>query len=259
MDSKFIPYLMEMTAKYSIAKDVAVELEDGAVKVTCDKGAFRFFYDFQRELPRDGFRNVPLYHWQLKRRYVELRNILDTEMVKNPLALRIHHIVSRDDFARSLKDILVFESSLVEFLTHQRITRVFSDFSGEVYANCIMSTEGNIKVSMELGFSPDGSEPVLLHEIIGKNGLASDVVVDTQTQQYPIYVFKGEKTRKYTDIDAELYDMDNTQVDAIRFLMWALTDVSRIDGLCESYAHLEKVWKAALAANADVRYTNVEG
>ena len=47
MDSKFIPYLMEMTAKYSIAKDVAVELEDGAVEVTCDKGAFRFFYDFQ--------------------------------------------------------------------------------------------------------------------------------------------------------------------------------------------------------------------
>lgn len=259
MDSKFIPYLTEMTAKYSVAKDVAVELEDGAVKVTCDKGAFRFFYDFSKELPQDNFRNVPLYHWQLKRRYVELRNILKNGMVTNPLAMRIHHIVPRDEFTRSLKDILVLESNLVEFITHQKINKVFSDFSGKIYANCIMSTENNLKVSMELGFSPEGSEPVLLHEIIGKNGLACDVVVDTQTQQYPIYVFKGKETQKYTDIDAELYDMDNAQVDAIRFLMWALTDTSRIDSLCESYAHLEKVWAAALAANADVRYTNVEG
>ena len=122
-----------------------------------------------------------------------------------------------------------------------------------------MSTDGNIKVSMELGFSPDGSEPVLLHEVIGKNGLACDVVVDTQTQQYPIYVFKGKETLKYTDIDAELYDMENTQVDSVRFILWALTDTARIDALCENYAHIEKVYEAALAANADVRYTTVEG
>lgn len=259
MDSKFIPYLTEMTAKYSVAQEVAVELEEGAVKVRCNKGAFRFFYDFNKVLPQDEYRNVPLYHWQLKRRYVELRNILDTGMVKNALAMRIHHIVSRDDFTRSLKDILVFESNLVEFITHQKIQKVFADFSGEVYANCIMSTDGNVKASMELGFSPDGSEPVLLHEIIGKNGLACDVVVDTQTQQYPIYVFKGKETQKYTDIDAELYDMENTQVDSIRFIMWALTDISRIDALCENYAHLEKVCAAALASNASVRYTTVEG
>lgn len=112
---------------------------------------------------------------------------------------------------------------------------------------------------MELGFSPDGSEPVLLHEVIGKNGLACDVAVDTQTQQYPIYVFKGRQTLTYTDVDAELYDMDNTQVDSIRFILWALRDTSRVDDLCENYAHIEKVYQAALAANANVCYTNVEG
>lgn len=259
MDSKFIPYLTEMAAKYSVAKDLSVELQDGAVKITCDKGAFRFFYDFNKALPQDDFRNVPLYHWQLKRRYVELRNILDNGMVTNPLAMRIHHIVPSDEFVRSLKDILVQECNLVEFITHQRINKIFSDFSGNIYANCIMSTEKNLKVSMELGFSPKGSEPVLLHEIIGKNGLACDVVVDTQTQQYPIYVFKGKETQKYTDIDAELYDMENTQVDIIRYLMWVLTDTSRIDALCENYVHIEKVCAATLAANANVRYTNVEG
>ena len=257
MDSKFIPYLTELAAKYSVAGNMQVELEEGAVKVSCDKGNFRFLYDFSKALPCDDYMNVPLYHWQLKRRYVELRNILDTGMVVNALAMRIHHIVPKDEFTRTLKDIIVFESNLVEFVTHQKIQKVFSDFSGEVYANCIMSTDG--KVSMELGFSPDGSEPVLLHEVIGKNGLACDVVVDTQTQQYPIYVFKGKETLKYTDIDAELYDMENTQVDSVRFILWALTDTARIDALCENYAHIEKVYEAALAANADVRYTAVEG
>ena len=132
-------------------------------------------------------------------------------------------------------------------------------FSGDIYANCILSTDGNVKVSMELGFSPEGSQPVLLHEIIGKNGLACDVVVDTQTQQYPIYVFKGKETLTYTDIDAELYDMENTQVDSVRFILWALSDISRIKALRENYAHIEKVYEAALAANASVRYTKVEG
>ena len=111
MDHKFIPYLTELAAKYSVADNVQVELEEGAIKVSCDKGSYRFFYDFGKALPQDGFVNVPLYHWQLKRRYVELRNILDTEMVKNALAMRIHHIVSPDEFTRSLKDIIVFETN----------------------------------------------------------------------------------------------------------------------------------------------------
>jgi hypothetical protein len=84
-------------------------------------------------------------------------------------------------------------------------------------------------------------------------------VVDTQTQQYPIYVFKGKETLTYTDIDAELYDMENTQVDSVRFILWALSDISRIEALRENYAHIEKVYEAALAANASVRYTKVEG
>ena len=73
------------------------------------------------------------------------------------------------------------------------------------------------------------------------------------------YVFKGKETLTYTDIDAELYDMENTQVDSVRFILWALSDISRIEALRENYAHIEKVYEAALAANASVRYTKVEG
>lgn len=258
MDRKFIPYLKELAAKYSVSADMQVALEDGAVTVACDKGAYRFFYDFARSYPEDGFRNVPLYHWELKRRYVELRNIVDTGMVKTPLAMRIHHIVPKDAFTKSLKDIIVFEAGLAEFIIRQSITKVFADFSGETYVNCIMSTDGNVKISMELGFSPDESEPVLLHEVVARTGIASDVAVDTQTQQYPIYVFKGRETLKYTDTDAELYDIDSTQADAIRYILWALTDTARIDAVCAHHTHNEKVFEAAVSAGINVRYTDVE-
>lgn len=49
MDANFIPKLLELTEKYRAAEDLKVSLEDGAVLVRCDKGSFRFFYDFNME------------------------------------------------------------------------------------------------------------------------------------------------------------------------------------------------------------------
>ena len=259
MDCKFIPYLKELALKYSVAANLDAEFEEGAIKITCNKGTYRFFYDFSGTVKQDECKNVPLFHWQLKRRYVELRNTLDNGLVKTPLGMRIHHIVPRDEFTTQLKDIITYEANLIEFTTHQKISRVFADFYGDTYVNCIMSTDGNMKASLELGFIPDNSEPVLLHEIVCKNGIASDVVVDTQVQQYPIYVFKGKETLIYKDIDNELYDIDNTQVDSIRFILWALSDTSRIDALCDNYMHTEKICVAAQKANETKLYTDVEG
>lgn len=259
MDSKFIPYLTELAAKYSAAEDLKAELEEGAVKITCNKGSFRFFYNFAKTPASDGFRNIPLYHWTAKRRYVEMRGMLDNKLVEVPVGMRVHHVVPHDGFTCTLKDIIVFESSLTEFILRQKIDRVFADFSGEAYTNCIMSTDGNVKVSMELGFIPDGSEPVLLHEVVCKTGIASDVAVDTQTMQYPIYVFKGKETLVYNNIDNELYDLDNTQADCIRFILNVLSEPARIDELEKSYRHIEKIYEAALKSNESTSYIVLEG
>ena len=259
MDVQFIPRLLELAEKYAAAAELRAELEDGAVKISCDKGCFRFFYDFNRELPQDEYKNVPLYHWQAQPKYIQLRGLIDRKMVEPALAMRIHHMVSRDNFTRSLRDVMIFETNLFEFITRTKINRVFADFSGDVYTNCILSTENNVKASMELGLLPDGSEPVLLHEVVARTGIASDLPVDTQTVQYPIYVFKGKETTTYNEIDYELYGMNNTEADCIRFILWALTEIGRVDELCENYAHIEKVCAAAEKASESLTYTFVEG
>lgn len=258
MDADFIPKLRELAEKYNAAQKLCAELEDGAVTVRCDKGAFRFYYDFSMDLPKDEYAAVPLYHWQAQPKYIQLKGLLDRKMVTPALAMRIHHLVPHGEFTRSLKDIFVFETELLQFITGQQVNKVFADFSGEVYTNCIMSTDGNVKASMELGFLPDGSEPVLLHELVCRNGVASDLPVDIQTVQYPIYVFKGKETLKYNEIDFELYGMDNTQADCIRFILAVLKAPERVKALQESIGHIEKVYQAAEKASAELCYTSVE-
>ena len=258
MDADFIPKLKELAEKYNAAQKLCTELEDGAVTVRCDKGAFRFYYDFSMNLPKDEYAAVPLYHWQAQPKYIQLKGLLDRKMVTPALAMRIHHLVPHGEFTRSLKDIFVFETELLQFITGQQVNKVFADFSGEVYTNCIMSTNGNVKASMELGFLPDGSEPVLLHELVCRNGVASDLPVDIQTVQYPIYVFKGKETLKYNEIDFELYGMDNTQADCIRFILAVLKAPERVKALQESIDHIEKVYQAAEKASAELCYTSVE-
>ena len=258
MDADFIPKLKELAEKYNAAQKLCAELEDGAVTVRCDKGAFRFYYDFSMDLPKDEYAAVPLYHWQAQPKYIQLKGLLDRKMVTPALAMRIHHLVPHGEFTRSLKDIFVFETELLQFITGQQVNKVFADFSGEVYTNCIMSTNGNVKASMELGFLPDGSEPVLLHELVCRNGVASDLPVDIQTVQYPIYVFKGKETLKYNEIDFELYGMDNTQADCIRFILAVLKAPERVKALQESIDHIEKVYQAAEKASAELCYTSVE-
>lgn len=259
MDTNFIPKLLELAAKYNAASDMNVTLEDGAVKVACDKGSFRFFYDFTSVMPDDGFQNVPLYHWQAQPKYIQLRGLIDRGMVEPALAMRIHHMVSHDAYTRTLKDIVVYEANLFEFITRAKLNKVFADFSGEIYTNCIMSCENNVKASMELGFLPDESEPVLLHEVVARTGIASDLPVDTQTVHYPIYVFKGKETITYNEIDYELYGMKNVEADMIRFILWALTDTARISDLITDYAHMENVYAAAVKSTATLAYTEVEG
>ena len=259
MDVNFISKFKELSDKYSAAAIREVELLDGAVRVVCDKGSFCFFYDFSKDFSQVDAIAVPMFHWQQKRRYSELRGLLDRKMVYPARSMRIHHIAPHDNFTRSLKDIIVFETNLLEFVTRSRVNKVFADFSGDVYTNCIMSTEDNIKASLELGFSPDGSESVLLHEVVAVNGTASDLPVDIQMNQYPIYVIKGKETTVYNEIDFELYGMDNTEADCIRFMLWALTDIKRIGQLRDDFAHLEKVYAAAVKASENLSYTNVEG
>ena len=149
----FAEKLRELALKYAVAADMDVAFEPRAVLVSCELGNFRFYYDFAAAPEKDGRQNAPLMHWRLRRRYMELRNALEQGMVKVPLAMRVHHIVSTDDLTASLEDVLFMEADLFEWICGDEINRVFAAVDGD-YMNGILSTAGNVKASMELGLLP---------------------------------------------------------------------------------------------------------
>ena len=99
---------------------------------------------------------------------------------------------------------------------------------------------------------------MLLHEVIGREGVASDVAVDTQTQQYPMYVLRGGETVTYADLDAELYGLENTQADCIRFILGVLREPEEAAALRAAADHLQAVWQAAVCSGKTTAYTKVE-
>lgn len=258
MDGRYAKSLAELAVKYAVAEQgLQAEFEPGAVLVKCSRGSFRFYYDFDAAQPDDSFVNVPLFHWRCKRRYQELKNILDAGMIREPVAMRVKHIVPRDMLAGTLHALLTQEADLAGFILGHAVAEVFADLRGDDYMNCIASTDNGIKISMELGFLPDGSEPVLLHEIVAKTGIASDVTVDTQTQQYPVYVFRGKETITYNDIDDELYGFEPVQADSLRFILWALSDPARLEELRRSAGHEAMVWAAATRSAENIQVEKV--
>ena len=71
---KFEKLLNELCLKYSISSDLKTKFEEGAVVISCNKGNYRFFYDFLNKQPKDEYKNIPLLHWRNKRTYIELKN-----------------------------------------------------------------------------------------------------------------------------------------------------------------------------------------
>ena len=248
----FASKLEELNEKYSITNPVSVSFEDGAILTETEDGRrYRFYYTFSDLGACEEEGQIPLLHWRVKRRYTELKNLLTQGMVKKPLASRIHHMVSPDDFTHSLADIIFMECDLIEWITDNRIDSAFASMKDQ-YMNGILSTDGNVKVSMELGLLPEGSEPVLLHEIIAKTGILSDTVVDTQIEQYPVYVYRGKETVIYTDIDYELYGLTQTECDAIRFILNFLSNPEMKTELQEKARHLSQVIAACMKAQKEM-------
>ena len=117
----------------------------------------------------------------------------------------------------SLRNLLYRELDLCEFLGKSEIRSAFAVVSGGRTANVLIKLADGKSVSIECSAAlPEKTSPLDRHEIIARRGIACDRVVDTQVPQSSIYLFRdGEETR-YTDIDSELYGLENKEIWIVR-------------------------------------------
>ncbi len=183
-------YLTKLLEKYSVF--VTASMNDTAVTV-------------------DG-KDYPLLPWENERRFIELRALVVNHRIGNLCTYRIGHTATKgtDIFA-----LLKRECGIIEFTANSPITEVFA-IAGSSTLNAIVETENGCVCTLELAATLGENErPIDKHEIITDNGIACDMVVDTQVNQSSIFVF-GEKKLAFTDVDSELYGCDIATAAKIR-------------------------------------------
>lgn len=185
-----ITSIQYLVSKYRLTDISGIEVQpNGSVRINCNKGTLNFFTCFSKNDFPKGQLDTPLFRWRSERRYIEMRN--------------------------NLRDGLVGDM----------VNRVFASIYDVRYCNAIFSTRKGIKISMEIG-AAQTNEPVLLHEIIAKGGIITDLAVDTQVEHYPIYLYDSNGTKTFNDIDFELYCLDNDEITQVRFITSGLSCIT---------------------------------
>ena len=175
---------------------------------------------------------IPLLTWRVKRKFVELKKIVEESVIENVCLFRFCCMGSKDKW--SLKSLLYREMDLFEFIGNGKIISVQAVISNDQAGNVILRLDNNALCSIEVGIQMPPDTPMVdRHEIIAQRGVTSDMVVDTQIPQSSIYSYTNKGRTQYTDVDMELYGFDETQIDHIR----SAFQIFKNPGLTEQWQH----------------------
>ena len=156
---------------------------------------------------------IKLLPWRVERRFTELKNLTENGTLEEISTLRFAVMNAEE----SLRNLLYRELDLCEFLGGSEIRSAFAVVAGNRIANVLIKLADGKSVSIECSAAlPGKTAPLDRHEIIARRGIACDRVVDTQVPQSSIYLFRNGKETRYTDVDSELYGLENQEIWIVR-------------------------------------------
>ncbi len=158
---------------------------------------------------------IPLLTWRLKRKFIELKKIVQDSVIENVRMFRFSSMGSKDEWEWPW--LLYREMDLCEFIGNGKIVSLNAVISDNKAGNAILRLDNNIICSIEISTQmPSGTDLVDRHEIIAQRGVASDLVVDTMIPQDSIYTYTDKGEQRYRDVDEELFGFKEFQIDHIR-------------------------------------------
>jgi hypothetical protein len=192
-------------------------------------------YDFaEAELLEN---QVPLLTWRVKRKFIELKKIVEESVIEDVCLFRFCCIGNKEKW--SMFSLLYREMDLLEFIGNGKIVSVQAVINGDQAGNVILRLDNNALCSIEVSTQlPSGMPMIDRHEIIARRGVASDVVVDTQIPQSSIYSYTQQGEKRYTDVDMELYGFDDTRIDHIRSAFQVLKQPELVQNWQSRHKHL---------------------
>jgi hypothetical protein len=200
---------------------------------------------------------VPLLPWRSERRFVELRRLVDDQVVT---PVRMARFACQTDGASlDLAAILYREFDLAEWLLRSRICSIAASITGPI-ANGIVRLTNDVVCGIESGAGlPPGTAMIDRHELIAGRGVACDRGVDTQIPQDSVYAFTAEGTARYTDADAELFGLEPGEVPLVRAAYETLLHPERADFLRQQHRRLAALVRLAFESDRRGQRLAVEG
>lgn len=193
---------------------------------------------------RKGNETINLLPWRVERRFIELRNLLQNRTLEDLSTLRFSSFAN----GLSMAELLYRELELCEWIGDSSVKSLFAVFGGDAGANLIIKLHNGISCSIECGNRlPAGSRPVDRHELIARRGIASDRTVDSQIPQSSIYLFSETGKSEFTDIDAELFELEPESSLYVRAAFAALRSGSTASLWNKRHSRIMKVLDAALS------------
>jgi len=158
---------------------------------------------------------IPLFTWRLKRKFLELKKIVEDATIENVCMLRFSSMGNGNEW--DWNSLLYRELDLCEFIGNGKIVSFQAVTNSSQSGNVILRLDNNILCSIEISTRlPDGSDLTDRHEIIAQRGVASDLVVDTMIPQNSIYSYTDKGENRFRDTDMELYGFHEEKIDHLR-------------------------------------------
>jgi len=148
---------------------------------------------------------------------------------------------------------------LCEFIGNGKIVSVQAIINDSDIANLILKLDNGILCSIEISTQlPQNSILQDRHEVIGRRGVASDLMVDTQVAQSSVYTFTKQGEITYTDTDMELFGFDSDQIDHIRAAFHVLKNRELIDEWQQQHKHLVVLLNSVFESGKRLEKINLE-
>jgi hypothetical protein len=186
---------------------------------------------------------VPLLPWRAERRFVELKRLVDQELVTPVLMCRFANLTDRS--GPTLAEMLYREFDLVEWITGRTVEDLYFTMGAspkgepEFSANGVISLDDRSIASIEVGrTSPRPKRNTDRHELIGRRAVACDRVVDTQVAQASVYTTTESGDDEYTDVDFELFGLSVEEVATVRSAFELFSNPKLADELTKRHGRL---------------------
>ncbi len=202
-----------------------------------------------------GENQIPLLTWRLKRKFTELKKIVDDATIENVCMFRFSSMGSKDKW--DWASLLYREMDLCEFIGNGKIVSLQAVISNSQTGNVIMRLDNNILCSVEISTRmPAGSDLIDRHEIIAQRGVASDLVVDTMIPQNSIYSYTEKGEHHFRDVDEELFGFDESQIDQVRSAFQVLKQPELVQQLQAQHNRLVNFVNSVFVSDMDRRKIN---